>query len=584
MKQAFDTRNLSLHQFSPKLYCFVSTRSERLAAKLRGLKDEHIRFEEVKNSSEYRTFILENPAGFRNEIISCFYINDQADYDLHRISSQLLQGEFARDSLGDSLVSLSCSNEKRFACLSDFWGLTTHYWHRSEETFACGSNAMLVANIAESAFSKEALYEYLFYSWARRDRTWFTNVSCLRPGQQMIFDLERRTMQLSAGTNFQEFLEPTSRDLIAAVETFFHRANHRIGPECTNYLTLSAGSDSRTVLACMRAFRMRPHAVSFGRYDMLETRAVTELTHSLHIPWLYVDMEGFEEKFEELFIEGTFFSSGLLNPLRTHYVWMYNHIRRGNTLFEGILGSEFAKGEIAVPALAAHPYHDVVVKGASVAASVDAHYPQLPAEFRRTMTAYLEETFGSELLAVDTKQGERAFQTYLLEDIPCKVFSAIISIVKANSISPYYPFLSPSLIHAIFNNNAGMRRSLSVRRDFIGPIKCLKAEARIVRHMDKEIYGSTLDRNVSFKEVLAGGRSARVHKRARDLGRKITSRHLMGGQIDVSKLLVALRDHISGSHLDVLPMKRSDALENEMLARASINYSCIRGISDTILK
>ncbi len=584
MKRLFDTSSLSLHQFSPKMYCYVSTRSPRVIATLRGLADEHVRFEEAKTESEYRTFIFHNPAAPRADIISCFYINDLADYDLSRISAKLLGGEFARDILGDSLIALSCANDARFACLTDFWGITTHFWHCSEDTFVCGSNVFLVAALVGSEFSREALYDYLFFAWPRKDRTWFADIRCLRPGQQLIFDLKRRAPVLSECTNFPDYLEPSSGDLIESVETFFSRANHRIGPDLTNYISLSAGSDSRTVLACMRAHRMRPHAVSFGRHDMAETKEISGLTHRLHIPWLFIDVEGFEEKFEDLFVDGTFFSNGLLNPLRTHYVWLYRHIRRGNALFEGILGSEFVKGEIAVPAMAAHPYHDVITKGSSVAASVGKYYPQLPEEFRGAMTEYIDAEYGAELLDVDSKEGERAFQLYLLENIPSRVFSAVIGIVKSNSMSPYYPFLSPSVVRAVFNNDAGMRKSLSVRKDFIGPIRSLRAEAKIVKYMDEEIFESTLDRNVSFEDVLATARAAKVRKRARDVGDKVRTMRLVGGQIDVTKLVAKLRDHAADAPRDILPVKRADIVANDMLARAAINYSWLRGLSDTVLK
>ena len=161
---------------------------------------------------------------------------------------------------------------------------------------------------------------------------------------------------------------------------------------------------------------------------------------------------------------------------------------------------------------------------------------------------------------------------------------ASISIAKMNSLAPYYPFLSPRVIRAIFDNDAGMRKSISVRRDFIGPIRSLKAEAMIVKHMDDEIFNSVLDRNVRFREALESERVAKLRKRARDMRGKARRGKLFGGQIDVSKLVAKLRNYEIDSLCGAIPFDGSKTAANGLLANAAINCAWLRRISETILE
>lgn len=583
MYTTFDKSKLSSMVLSPRLYCLVSTSSADVIGRLRAWKDDQLRFEEIPTSSPRKRFLLATRRQGASTVISSAVINDQGDYDLSLMAADLLAGTSSGVFGCDSEVSLACADEHFFGCSAGFWAFNTHYWHRDEETFVCGSNIFLVAAVTDAVLCEQTFYDYLFFSIPRLDHTWFKDVHCLMPGQRLRVDLHSHDLKIDSGTDFGDLLDSPHRDLIETVNGYFASAKKVVGPDKTNYISLSSGSDSRTVLSCLRAQNMKPHAASFGNFGMLETKAVCEFTHSLRMPWLFVDIEDFDSRFLPLFVDGAFFSSGLINPLRTHYVWYYSHLRRGNALFEGILGSEFVKGEIAVPAMTSGLYHEVIARGGTVAGAIDRNYPELPAEYRRNLADYIQSVYGADLLDVNTEAGFRKYQTYLLSEVPRKIFSGVVSVAMANDITPYCPFLSPKILGAVFSNGAGLRHSVSVRRDHVGPVVSLKAEALIVKQMDAGLYTSLLDRAISFRDVLEGPKFAEIKRRARGGKKRLRGSKLYGGQIDNARVVAKLRDPALDLRCPIIPGGLTNATGNDLLAKAIVNYSWIDRIAHTIM-
>lgn len=575
----FDISKIRPTQFAPRLYCVVSTRSRALIERLNANRDTTVRFEPAGEHAGFSRFLFVTPHREGGSVITSSVINDLGDQNLSMMATALLGGGNAETTARGSLFSMACDDDNAFACMSGYWGILTHYWHHDADTFVCSNNVFLTAGIAGGALSEEALYDYLFFSWPCGDRTWFKDIHCLLPGQNLRFDFSDHAVRVGSRTDFAELLDPEPLDLVEATREFFELARNRIGSGKTSYLSLSSGSDSRTVLACMRGVGMKPHAVSFGQFNMVETRAVNRLSQEFGIPWLFVDLAGFHDSFPELFADGMFFSNGLLNPLRTHYVWLYSHLRRGNPLFEGIFGSEFIKGEIAIPAMASGPYCDVIIRGQSVLAAIKRSYPELPDAPVKKMADYIESRYRDQLVPIETSAGRRAFQSYLLENVPRRVFAGVISVASQYCMTPYYPFLSPHILQAAFSSGCGMMHSFSLTKDHVGPIASLKAEALIVRAMDPKVYTSLLDRKIRFSDVLAPAAIADTQRRLRHLRQRLTRSNLFAGQIDNSRVVAALHEPPFRVEVPGFPNGLSNSGTNDLLAKGVVTYAQIKELA-----
>ena len=488
-----------LDNFNAPTYCFVTTSSHNIEGKITNSK---MKWKETRNKGTLKAYTLVlNPKNTNSDLIFFQSINDLGDYNLSNISTEMLNGKFLSINW-ESLISLSNINADVFSCITDYWGILNHYWFKSENTFICSNNIFLVSALIKPKLDKEALYEYLFFNAPRKNKTWFENVNCLLPGQQLIYDKKNCSIKLSSGTDFSNlFTSNNKANPVKEIKTFFQSIQAREKRISQNKIALSAGSDSRTILACLRYFNMNPYAISFGRKDMVETQKVENLTHNLNIPWQLVSLEGFEKNFDNLFRKGTFITNGYLNPLRTHYVVLYDHLNENDALFEGILGSEFVKGEEAIGSMISLPHLDVITENSTIRISIEKYYSSLPNNFKNAMIEYISSQYQYELLDVNSSEGFESYQQFMLEFIPSRIFGGLISLLLENRVFPYYAFLSPSILKAIFNKGFGISSSASPRKDFVGPTKSLMAEALIVKALDSKIYNSLLDRNVRFKHT-----------------------------------------------------------------------------------
>jgi hypothetical protein len=310
---------------------------------------------------------------------------------------------------------------------------------------------------------------------------------------------------------------------------------------------------------------------------MLESEQIRKITTELNVPWNLVDLSGFEKDFNEIFLTGTYIGNGLLNPYRTHYLIFYDNIKRNNNLFEGILGSEFIKGEIALNAMISLPHRDVVTNGITVDDAVEKHLHELSDTFKESMSSYIKSNYGNELTDIDTKNGLEDYQMFSLEFVPSKIFAPIILYVLSKGIHPYYPFLSPRILNSVFSKGYGLSSNISLRKDFNGPIRCLEAEAEIVESMDKNVLNSLLDRNITYKDVLISHNLADIKRKYRIIVDLIKFRKLKRGQIDNSKISELINNITDPDYLNILSRK-DIPISNDLIIKAITNLSYIQTI------
>jgi hypothetical protein len=560
------------------IYCFVATSSADMISRMEQIGSK---FRKLRSKDGTNTYLYTNhQEKMKDDIISFSIFNDLGDYDVSVISSKLKSGNFIEHDDSESLISLSTIGEEYFACISDFWGIMTHYWYDSGNSFICSNNIFFVSALTQEKISRTSLYEYLFFLAPLDSATWYENIKSLLPGQQLIFNLADHTVKLSEPTDFTELFKPVDNDIIEAIRNFMAKAKSRIASGATNYIALSSGSDSRTVLACLRYFDMNPHALSFGQHHLRETKRIEQLVNKLNIPWNLVDIDGFEKEFDQLSMKGTLISNGFLNPLRSHYIKFYESVDEGNTVFEGFFGSKFVKGEIPRTSHISKSHEMVIVEGASVNEAIETCYPDLSVEFKDSMSQYLTAKYELLLKDINSDEGYRDYLPFLFKITGSKLFSGHFALMLANGIAPYYPFLCRNFLRSLFSRGGGVASSIDLRRDFVGPIKCIQKEAEIVRFMDKQIYKTVLDRQFSFMDSLLPSFFATIKRKYNVLINKIkTSRVLKTGQIDNIKIEKIIEDLSNSSDMKVFPLSSNTHVTNPLLTKAMVNISYIEKVN-----
>ena len=203
-------------------------------------------------------------------------INDQADYSIREGIQRVFEGQSCLRET-DSLVSFAHVDRGKFAAKTDLWGIQNHYYYSNGHTFVCSNNCFLLAKLVDARFAEESLFDYLFFLSPLGDRSLFDGVRLLRPDQAISYDIASRSYSVTKETDlYDEMTAEPSEDLVGAMSGVFGRASVVLRGART-LMSLSAGSDSRTILSGLLGSGMDVGIVSFGGERFLETRLVHAL-------------------------------------------------------------------------------------------------------------------------------------------------------------------------------------------------------------------------------------------------------------------------------------------------------------------
>ena len=477
-------------------------------------------------------------------------LNDIGDYDIDSISEGLRTGGRGIPDF-DSLISVAFPLEGGFACAGDFWGINSHYWFHDESTFCCSDNVFLVAAITGADLSRESMWEYLFFLSPVGESTWFQDVKKLRPGEAIHYNMESHTVSVTEPYDLESILiNPEGPDLGGALARFFEGAGSVLDGRGAA-VSISAGSDSNTVLSCVRGFGIPYKTYSFGAQHLVETRQIELNSRRLEFDWTLVDMSTFSSNWRDRFSRTLPVTNGLLNPYRTHYEEYYGSIPEEAAIFEGVMGSQFLKGEFAIGSTISLAHRTAIISDEPLDRIIEREFEGLPDPFLKGMAEYIADVHGKRLQNVNTPDGFRAFRSWAFEFIPGRIFSGIILLASLGH-SVYQPLISPMILRSLYRKGLGFIRDLNFRSAYGGPVSSLEPEALIVRETDRDIFNMTLDRGVSFREAITfPSWRLGIMRKKRNVIRKFRYRNYQFGQVDNK----AIRDEtweyarsIEGSH------------------------------------
>lgn len=475
---------------------------------------------------------------------------------------------------GSALEARATLSGARFQASADFWGLQNHYFLHRDGTFAAGDDIFtLKALLVSPRLDHEALLESLFFTAPLGSRTWFQDVRCLQPGQLLRFDAVADQLELDAGTDFNAWFDEPGGTLLEEARAFYQDQRRLLG-DTPAHLSLSAGSDSRAILAGLRHFEFTCKGFCFGGRNYLEKDKVAELARRLGLELGFIELTDYEQQFEANFSEGMRLSNGYLNPLRTHYLEYYRKLPATGVFFEGILGSEFVKGEISWPTMTSKPMKQVIADGRPVDEVVATNFPELEKSLRRELATYVQDVHGALLTSVNAPGGSRAYSEFAFRFIPRRIFAGVVPLAQAR-MPVVYPYLHPPLLRAVFQAGHGIRHSSSLDRRFPTALKSIVPEAHIVQAFDAAIFGMRLDRGISYRQSLyprALGSTIRAFNLLFE--RALQDRNKFAGQIDNTRIIQRIGALADGLEQPVVAARKPGG--NLELARQLVSYDLIQ--------
>jgi len=470
-----------------KIYLFVHTTDDKIIARMKTFENVFENSEVYSNNLKAysRMFYKSKKVAGNNMYYYLATINDQQDYDL---SSMKFNSTLSLTDDFDTLLSYCFVKGNQFVAGSDYLAILNHFFYNNNDTFICSNNAFLIAKLVNANLSEKALFETLFFRFPKGQNTFFAEIKCLRPNQQISFSDKDRVV-LSSYSNYYDILYKETHDIFKDIDIYFGKVKKSISKN--SYLSFSGGSDSMTILSILLHKKFDFQLASFSGHDDWDTVRIQDLAKKNGLPMKFINTNDNENEHEKL--RYVFITNGF-SPA-SHFQTFYQNLLVGSTIFDGY---SFILGDYS-DAFLFPPFSDVL-KGKNLNVIFQNYYLGIDNTFLLRMKDYLISNYSHEFVFANSTDGLKCVQNHSVDFIPSRVLSGVLGCSDINSHYNYSFFLSRKFMTYVHFNNYGISKTFVARNDYLGDIVKLPL-AKIVKKMNQKIYNSKMDHGFSFKDI-----------------------------------------------------------------------------------
>lgn len=502
---------------SPAYFLYLNTDNKDIIKKTAGLNNSGklFLFSEKKSDKIYEYI-------FNESIINKFEDFGLEDY------KAFFSGK--RKYCEHSLISFAYYSDKKVYCYTDKFGVITYYYYNKNGDTIISNNSVLIAYLVNDEYSIESIYDALIFMKPYGNRTWFKNIYCLKPGEKLIYNSSDKSVNVrNYYSMYRELLEESNENYVDVFKDFFNLYGSKERENETG-ISLSGGSDSRAVLAGLLNVNRKFRCYSWGGDKYLELHKISGIVKDFKLNQVVINFKKLKENFDSFVEKGVFSTGGLLTAIHQYY--FYGNLPRGINQFEGYLGSEFVKGELS-DGMVTNIYTDIVKFDYSLKDDFVKYFPFFNENIKKDFIEYIYDNHSDIFVNVNSEKGKEKFRKYLFDFIPSKIFGGLIPQGLAQGLNYYLPYFSPHFLKSLFSSGYGIKNHISLRKDFPGKIKIIKAQAEIVKALNPALYKSLLDRNIRYAEVNYPDFISNNLMRFRNLKDKIkTRKYDFTGQVD----------------------------------------------------
>jgi asparagine synthase (glutamine-hydrolysing) len=235
---------------------------------------------------------------------------------------------------------------------NDRYGLERIYWHENEDAFYFASEAKALLCVLPQVrkFELEGVAQYLAFGCTLGSRTLFRGVHILPPASVWRFEHRRHDngRYFSAQTwESQPTLPPGS------FEKDFAQTCQRILPRYVRFssrlgISLTAGVDSRLIMACLPSVQPRPVCYTFSgeKKVTLDARIAAQVAAVCGLEHFVLTLgSDFFEQFASHADETVYVTDGTLGVIGAHEIYFNRQARRfSSERLTGVFGGEIMRG------------------------------------------------------------------------------------------------------------------------------------------------------------------------------------------------------------------------------------------------
>lgn len=474
-------------------YLFIRTDSKEIQNSANDLLKKSLNKKTLQESESHCTYVFESEKDSTKPCFS-FSINNIKNYSIKELQSDIFDNKLSNSINTHTLSSIAYYDDTNFYCKIDFLGVSTHYYYNKDQTTIISDNLFLIANLVNADYSKNGIFDAILFKQPFGKNTWFQDIYCLEPGNLLQINYLTNNLSITGKTCFENFLLKNNLDITNVYLDFFKATSLS---DSNKVLSLSAGSDSRSVLAGLMHSRKNFKSYSWGGSQYLETLKIKKLVKKYNLNWDIIEFDSLKNNYQD-YLKYEFFISNSLVPSE-HIFYFHSHLPDNSMLFEGYGGSELVKGELSDGMYT--PLHKMIIKdNYTLKEALNILYKESDQKTLTDIHDYFLSNYKPYLENINTDKGKNAFQLYLLNFLPSKVFGGIIKPLAYLNHKLMYPYFSPYFLASIFGQGMGIVENISLRNDFAGPIQSIKPQSIILKNIKSVLYTSKLDRNVRYSE------------------------------------------------------------------------------------
>ena len=453
------------------------------------------------------------------------------------------------------------------------------FYYIKSDQFIISDNLFVVAQLLNSSYSETAFYETLFFTKPKNENTFFANISTTVREQSICLTYKSGQVYITPSNDlFRLLKEPSSANLAEKYNDIIKTVNNFKDA----HISLSAGSDSNTLLSALLFNNSKPTFHSWGNKQYLELQLIKSNIDILGLDWSVTSFEGMYDNYRDKNNSNMFVTNG--NNHTLHQAHFYADMP-GINLFEGYMGSEFAKGELS-DGMYTPVMRDILTGTRSMKKSIHHHYNELAPETYRKFEEYILDNYEKEITNINTDEGFENYQRHFFTFAPSKIFSPLALLALNKGINLYWPNLDIEFLRSVYSSGYGLMHMATLRKNY-SEQNSLKPLYLLNRHFNSPLMSKPLDRNVAFCDVEKTKFRFKLQKRFNIVRNKIHNfnKELITDQVDYSQHSSYLSAFINDNSKDWMSGKLScnpDQLNSFSVLRSVIHYGMLKQVQPRI--
>lgn len=448
-----------------------------------------------------------------------------------------------------SFISKAMLNENEFLAEADFWGINTHYWYIDENIFVCSDSVNeVISYVKNIQLSNTDILDVLFFGFPSSGRTIFRDINRLKASETLEFNFSDSKVKIAQIISLDQYFYKTKRkelsedQLIKILNANFDNLNLQ-NPK----IALSAGSDSRTILASLLHYGETPVAVTFGDERSLELKDVERLCRRFNIELEKINARMEPENYIAVLETYTKHANYLVTGQTIHIANIFDK-NLGNQsahIFLGFLGSEFIKGVLS-ELIVSYPLQDLISEK-SIKQIIETRFGYLKTNVKKELEDYIVHKIIPKYFI--SKDKNYSLFRYCLYNLPSTVFGGPINLGQYQGYNVFLPYLSKTILEYAFStgygvlHNNNLMKNMSQRKSFLFQAQWVRLmSSRFYYSMIPQYGGSFFDICYLPKKIRSG--RARLHKL---IGKYIYNKPF-SGQIERKYLIDCKKDYIKSNY------------------------------------